>query len=60
MISVGGEQDMPTDAEIQAAARALSAFDGTNWDSLRTRGRETYFNAARAALVAARKVARHE
>lgn len=50
----------PSDVEVRAAARALGAFDGTNWDSLRTRGRETYSNAARAVLFAARKAARHE
>ena len=52
---VEGEQDAPTDAEIQAAARALSAFDGTDWDSLGTVGRQDYSDAARAVLVAARE-----
>lgn len=52
--------DTPSDAEVEAAARALSAFNGTNWDSLGTVGRETYSDAARAALVASRKAARHE
>lgn len=57
---VEGEQAGPTDAEVRAAARALIDFDGSNWDSLGPAGRKTYSNAARAALVAARKVARHE
>lgn len=50
----------PSDAEVRAAARALIDFDGSNWDSLGPAGRKTYSNAARAALVAARKVTRHE
>ena len=56
---VEGEQDAPTDAEVRAAGEAIYATAtglipptcnlGTYWTDL-----------ARAALVAARKVARHE
>lgn len=55
----------PTDAEVQAAAEAVfetrdDPYDDTEWGELTSADRERWECYARAALVAARKVARHE
>lgn len=55
--------DGPTDAEVEAAARALDGYDSTvegvvqDWEGLTELSRQHYLGAARAALVAARKAA---
>lgn len=59
---VEGEQDAPTDAEIQAAAEAIArcTFPDKGWWELSPWKREYNTKRARAALVAAREAARHE
>ena len=53
----------PTDAEVQAAAKAMDGYDCAaagiicDWDDLPEENRQLCLGSARAALVAARKVA---
>lgn len=66
MIAVNGEQDGPTDAEVRAAAEAMEGYDSavegitSSWDDLTEMSQQHYLGSARAALIASRKVARHE
>lgn len=62
-----GEQAAPTDAEIQAAAEGINDYEGgvdggvsLAWDDLSALLQQHYLGTARAALVAAREVTRHE
>ena len=56
------DADGPTDAEVQAAARALHAYQITvegfvqDWEDLDEASRQYYIGAARIVLIAAREV----
>lgn len=47
---------MPTDAQIEAAARSDAKFDGRDFDGLRRLERERYKERSRLALEAAAHV----
>ena len=59
---VDGKQAGTTDAEIRAAARAIAPllYRGASWDDMSTFSQRIVTECTRAALLAARKVARHE